>query len=76
MIKLFTQKTCRPCMELKIFMRISGVEFTEAFIDEDDSAKSDFDKLGLMGTPAVVIGEQVYTGNNPETKEAILAYNG
>jgi glutaredoxin len=74
MVELFTQKTCRPCMELKIFMRGHNIQFQERYIDSDEVAKADFDALGLMGTPAIRIDGKVYTGNTPETKDALLGY--
>lgn len=74
MIEVFTQTTCAPCMRLKIFLRGQGVTFLERYIDTDEDAKADFDKLELMSTPAVKCGDQVYIGDNPDTKESVLAY--
>jgi hypothetical protein len=61
-------------MELKIFMRGNGIAFDEQYIDSDEVAKADFDALGLMGTPAVKIGDLVLTGNTEETRNAITSY--
>lgn len=73
-IELFTQKTCRPCMELKIFMRGQGIHFTERYIDSDEVAKADFDALGLMSTPVVKINSKVLIGNNDDTRKFIQEY--
>jgi glutaredoxin len=46
-ITIFSSSTCKPCQQLKYYLKLKGVEYTERSIDNEPSLKEEM--IGLVG---------------------------
>ncbi len=58
---------------MKEFLSQKGVSFTERDVSQDDQALAELEALGVMATPATVIGDQVVVGFDRAKLERLLA---
>ena len=61
------------CHRTEEFLRAKGVEFTIRNIAEDEEAFAELERLGVMATPATVIGgEEIVIGFDRKKLEQLL----
>ena len=61
------------CKKTEEFLREKGVEFTTRNIAEDEEAFAELERLGVMATPATVIGgEELVIGFDRKKLEQLL----
>jgi glutaredoxin len=61
------------CKKTEEFLRAKGVEFTTRNIAEDEEAFAELERMGVMATPATVIGsEEVVIGFDRKKLEQLL----
>ena len=61
------------CKKTEEFLRAKGVEFITRNIAEDEEAFAELERLGVMATPATVIGgEQIVIGFDRKKLERLL----
>lgn len=55
-ITVYSTTTCPYCKLLKDYFKEKGIVFTEKFIDQDDAAKSEMEKVsnGFLGVPFTI----------------------
>jgi len=58
---------------VKEFLSQKGISFTERDVSQDDRALAELEALGVMATPATLIGEQVVVGFDRSKLEQLLA---
>jgi glutaredoxin len=58
---------------VKEFLSQKGVSFTERDVSQDDRALAELEALGVMATPATVVGDQVVVGFDRARLERLLA---
>lgn len=76
MIKVlaYTTKTCPHCINAKNYMKASGILFEERDVNDNPMAREEYQKLGVQGVPAFVIGDQVIVGFDRDKIESLLDY--
>jgi glutaredoxin len=61
------------CKKTEEFLRARGVEFTARDIAEDEEAFAELERMGVMATPATIIGgEEVVVGFDRKKLEQLL----
>jgi glutaredoxin len=61
------------CKKTEEFLRAKGVEFITRNIAEDEEAFAELERLGVMATPATVIGgEEIVIGFDRKKLEQLL----
>jgi glutaredoxin len=61
------------CKKAEEFLRAKGVEFITRNIAEDEEAFAELERLGVMATPATVIGgEEIVIGFDRKKLEQLL----
>ena len=61
------------CKKTEEFLRAKGVEFTTRDIAEDEEAFAELERMGVMATPATIIGgEEVVVGFDRKKLEQLL----
>jgi glutaredoxin len=61
------------CHRTEEFLRAKGVEFITRNIAEDEEALAELERMGVMATPATVIGgEQIVIGFDRKKLEQLL----
>ena len=61
------------CKKTEEFLRAKGVEFATRDIAEDEEAFAELERMGVMATPATVIGgEEVVIGFDRKKLERLL----
>ncbi len=58
---------------MKEFLSQKGIAFTERDVSQDERALAELEALGVMATPATVIGDQVVIGFDRAKLERLLA---
>ena len=70
----YTTKTCPHCINAKNYMKNAGILFEERDVNENPSARDEYQKLGVQGVPTFVIGDQVVVGFDKTKIESLLDY--
>jgi glutaredoxin-like protein NrdH len=65
---VYSQEGCRPCTEVKIWLKENGIDFEERNIRENPTYLNEIVDLGASATPATVI-------NDDNGKEVILGFD-
>jgi glutaredoxin len=58
---------------VKEFLSQKGISFTERDVSQDEQALAELEALGVMATPATLIGDQVVVGFDRARLERLLA---
>jgi glutaredoxin 3 len=58
---------------VKEFLSQKGISFTERDVSQDEQALAELEALGVMATPAMLIGDQVVVGFDRAKLEQLLA---
>jgi len=61
---LYSQPTCPPCHQAKIWLEDQNIPFEVRDIREDDKYLHELIELGANATPAFVVGDKVVLGFN------------
>jgi glutaredoxin-like protein NrdH len=65
---VYSQEGCRPCTEVKLWLKDKGIDFEERNIRENPTYLNEIVDLGASATPATVI-------NDANGKEVILGFD-
>ena len=72
-VVIYTQQDCPPCIWVKKFLALRGVEYEERSIDSGLAVARELtQKYNSQSTPTVVIGDQVLIGYDPERLSQLL----
>ena len=77
MIKIYTQPGCAPCHHAIEYLSGKGLKFEEINIRTTPGAVQELQRLGVMSTPAILIGEEILVGfDRARVDEAIAGLAG
>lgn len=71
MVKTYTIPNCPMCEELKKYMKLSNIEYTETNVEEDFVARAKMVSLDIDQMPAVEVNGKIYSGDIAELKEIV-----
>lgn len=54
-IRMISSETCGWCTAARRWMTAEGVPFSECFVERDAQCLADYQRLGGMGTPTLVV---------------------
>ncbi len=61
--KVYCTKSCGWCDKMKTWLRDRSIEFTEAYVDEDEGARNELvNDFGVMSVPLLVSDGKVVKG--------------
>ena len=72
MIKTYTIPNCPMCEELKSYMKLSHIDYTETNVEEDFMARAKMVSLDIEQMPAVEVNGKVYSGDIEELKSIVV----
>ena len=59
-VEVYSSKTCHFCNDLKEFLKLNNIEFTEHDVSDSKNRDELVEKSGQLGVPVVYIdGEQI-----------------
>ncbi len=61
-IRMISSETCGWCTAARRWMQDEGVAFDECFIERDAQCRADYQALGGMGTPTLIVRGQTVLG--------------
>jgi len=61
-IRMISSETCPYCLAARRFMSQEGIPFQECFIEREEKCLADYQALGAVGTPTLVVRGQRVTG--------------
>ncbi|MCE4553169.1 glutaredoxin family protein [Roseateles cellulosilyticus] len=61
-IRMISSETCPYCVAARRWMTAQGVPFSECFIERDAACVADYQALGAVGTPTLVVRGQRVIG--------------
>ncbi|HEY1130956.1 MAG TPA: glutaredoxin family protein [Roseateles sp.] len=61
-IRMISSETCGWCMAARRWMTHEGIAFDECFIERDAQCLADYQALGGMGTPTLVVRGRTVIG--------------
>ena len=61
-IRMISSETCPYCLAARRWMTQQGVPFSECFIERDAKCAADYQALGAVGTPTVMVRGQRVIG--------------
>jgi glutaredoxin len=65
---IYTQETCSPCHEEKLWLKENGIEFEERDIRKNDQYLQELIELGASSTPVTIIQDE-------DSEEFILGFD-
>jgi glutaredoxin len=71
-VTVYTQPGWPPCKQAKESLSRRGIAFTERDLTRDPAAMDELRRMGVMGTPAIVVGDQVMVGFDEEHLDQLL----
>ncbi|WP_127585442.1 glutaredoxin family protein [Paenibacillus koleovorans] len=71
---VYSAKGCQDCEKVKQYLSEQGVAFEVKDVMADVQAREEVEKLGFLGIPVTVIGDQAVKGFQPgELKRMVAA---
>ncbi len=61
-IRMISSETCGWCTAARRWMQDEGIAFDECFIERDAQCRADYQALGGMGTPTLIVRGQTVMG--------------
>ena len=61
-IIVYTTPLCRPCEQLKAYLKAHDVEFDVKDLLMDEAAADLLESRNIRSTPALQIGDEIYAG--------------
>ncbi len=71
-VVLYGTESCPYCKETRKFLQAKNVEFLDLDVQQSEKARKDFEKLGGMGVPLVLVGDRQIRGFNQNALEKAL----
>jgi glutaredoxin len=72
-IKIYTQPGCAPCHQAVAYLTRKGWPFEEVDVRRTRGAVDHLRRLGVLATPALVVGDQVLVGFDPGAIDRAVA---
>lgn len=69
---VYSAKGCQDCEKVKLLLTTEGVEYEVKDVMSDLSAREAVEKLGFLGIPVTVVGEQAVKGFQPDEIKKML----
>ena len=73
MVDVYTAEWCGVCKKAMRYMDKEGISYNALDIDASEDTMIDYQKLGGLGVPLIVIGEQRVSGFDPDLIQELLA---
>lgn len=71
-IRMISSETCPYCLAARRWMTQQGIPFKECFVERDAQCLADYQALGAMGTPTMVVrGERVIGFDRARIREIV-----
>jgi glutaredoxin len=70
---VYSAAGCQDCEKVKQLLTAEGVKFEVKDVMSDLSAREAVEKLGFLGIPVTVVGEQAVKGFQPDEIKKLLA---
>jgi glutaredoxin len=70
---MYTTATCPYCAKARKLLNARNVPFIEVDVDKSDAGFEEYQRLGGLGVPVLVINQQVIHGFDRERIEQVLA---
>ncbi|MFG6416428.1 glutaredoxin family protein [Roseateles sp. DC23W] len=61
-IRMISSETCGWCTAARRWMQDEGIAFDECFVERDAQCRADYQALGGMGTPTLIVRGQTVMG--------------
>lgn len=71
-VSVYTSNTCPYCTMAKDYLREKNIDFEEKNIQEDKAARDELMKMGHLGVPVIVIGEEEIVGFDQRKIDELL----
>ena len=75
-VLFYTAAGCRYCDQARQYLKKHDISFEEIDINGSDRGRQDFQKLGAMGTPIIVVGDTRMVGFNEGELKGLLKSKG
>ena len=75
-ITLYTTRSCPNCRKAKHYLQQRGLRFQELDVKHSPRAQKEFARLGGRGVPLIMVGDQQFSGFNPQQLKTALARAG
>jgi mycoredoxin len=75
-VVLFGTSTCPFCKEARSYFEKNGIEYVDNVIDQSESAKTTYEKLGLKGVPVIFTAKHRVIGFAEQSVSNILTKDG
>lgn len=71
-VSVYTSNTCPYCTMAKDYLKEKNIDFEEKNIQEDKAARDELMKMGHLGVPVIVIGEEEIVGFDQKKIDELL----
>ena len=71
-VVVYTSNTCPYCNMAKEYLQDKNVEFEEKNIQEDNVARDELMKMGHLGVPVILVGEEEVVGFDQNKLDELL----
>ncbi len=71
-VSVYTSNTCPYCTMAKDYLKEKNIDFEEKNIQEDKAARDELMKMGHLGVPVIVIGEEEIVGFDQRKIDELL----
>lgn len=72
-VVVYTSNTCPYCNMAKEYLADKNIEFEEKNIQTDKAARDELMKMGHLGVPVILVGEEEVVGFDQNKLEDLLA---
>ena len=75
-VVVYGTQDCPYCIQARDFLRLRGIPFADARVDNDVAARARLQSLNLESVPVLLIGDQLIRGFNANAIDASLRRAG
>lgn len=75
-VRVFVTQNCPFCKKAKAFLNKRGTPFDELDVEKSYLAKTEYQRLGAVGVPVILVGKQRMNGFNADELKEMLAAAG
>lgn len=72
-ITIYSKSGCPECVFTKKYLQSKNISFEEKRIDQDQSYLDEVISLGYTSLPVIKIGQESFSGYQPERLEALVS---
>jgi glutaredoxin len=72
-VLIYSTESCGACKRAKRYFEQHNIPYTERKVDEDTSARKDFDEMGGRGVPIIFVGQKRMDGFSSDKFAALYA---